>query len=166
MPVPQTLAKKLNKDVFRGKRERQGAYWAAVGTHLRHSPGQRGGKDRRLRGGGRRRRNPPSSLTNPNQGLQLLLWGREQGGGGGGEKWIQADWASPSSVSMNGCSLIAAQSLDSLIRVVFTCCEERKIKLSHNDFRVHISLLLYTQSFARLDTFCVHFFPLNEAICF
>lgn len=59
----------------------------------------------------------------------------------------------------------------SIIRQLNTCCLQmlgkKKIKLSHNDLRVHIFLLLYSQSFARLDTFCVQFFlPLNEAICF
>lgn len=65
MPVPQTLAKKLNKDVFLGvgwatataaaaaavgreEQERYHAYREALGTRLRCSPGQRRGKDRRL----------------------------------------------------------------------------------------------------------------------
>lgn len=48
----------------------------------------------------------------------------------------------------------------SIIRQLNTCCLQmlNKIKLSYNDLRVHIPLLLYNLSFARLDTFCMQFF--------
>lgn len=87
MPVPQTLAKKLNKDVFRGgakerERERGNVHtercWAQISDALQARDVARTGVCEE-RGGG-----PSSSLTNPNQRLQLLLWGREQGGEGRG----------------------------------------------------------------------------------
>lgn len=69
-----------------------------------------------------RKKNPPSSLTNPNQQLQLLLWGRETSEEGmkctekgNGYKLTR------SSVSVNGCRFIRAPSLGGLIHVVFTC---------------------------------------------
>lgn len=49
MPVPQTLAKKLNKDVFQ-EGGREAACILSGDGRLRRSPGQRRGEDGRLCG--------------------------------------------------------------------------------------------------------------------
>lgn len=98
--------------------------------------------------------------------------GREQGWACGGRdepqrKEMDISWLS---VSEQCFDEWLPSYRSSIIRQLNTCCLQmlNKIKLSHNDLRVRIPLLLYNQSFARLDTFCVQFFfffSLNEAIC-
>lgn len=176
MPVPQTLAKKLNKDVFQGERERererQREYWEALGTHLRHSPGQRRGKDRRLRK--KRKKKKPSIKSDKSKSASSTAAlgkragkNRQRRGWTAKGKEMDISWLSVSEQCFYEW-LPSYQS--SIIRQLNTCCLQmlNKIKLSHNDLRVHIPLLLYNQSFARLDTYYVQFFflSLNEAICF
>lgn len=150
------------------ERERQRAYWAALGTHLRHSPGQRRGKDRRLW-----RKKPSIKSDKSKSASSTAALGKRAGRSRQRRGWT----AERKEMDISGLS-ISEQCFDewlpsyhsSIIRQLNTCCLqmlEKKIKLSHNDLRVHIFLLLYSQSFARLDRFCVQFFfPLNEAICF
>lgn len=156
MPVPQTLAKKLNKDVFQGverERERQRAYWAALGTHLRHSPGQRRGKDRKKK--------PSIKSDKSKSASSTAALGKRAGRG----KEMDISWLSVSEL----CFYEWLPSYrSSIIRRLNTCCLQmlNKIKLSHNDLRVRVPLLLYNQSFCKIGYILrAVFLSLNEAIC-
>lgn len=95
MPVPQTLAKKLNKDVFQGGEREREREATCILSGVGHTSQTLSRPEKRQGQASVKKKNPPSSLTNPNQRLQLLLWGREQGGAGRGgdelqreKKWI------------------------------------------------------------------------------
>ena len=157
MPVPQTLAKKLNKDVFQGETERERERergregvnvhterWLGTGALQAGEEGRTGvcGERRKETKKKKKKKKEKKRQTlhqveSKNQRLQPLLRGREQGGAADGGEMDPS--VSEQSSAMNGRRLIAARSSEHLN----TCCRQtlNEIKLSHDDLRVHVPLL-------------------------
>lgn len=167
MPVPQTLAKKLNKDVFQEGKERSDVHterrWAHVSDALQAGEEARTGVCFREWGGRRRGKKPLHQAWQIQISIFNCCFGDEsweEQAEDGMNRWVKRNGYTLTECLLAGWGWKAAvlsrlQSLDTLIRVGFRWWIRQKNQIKSQWPQ---SLHLYNQSLSRLDTLCAILF--------